>query len=78
MELRMPFRRYSSYFPLDELDAFTAAYEAAWQHFQATRNTTPDQADVLKKNLTQIILASACKGEREVEKLKAIALRALG
>ena len=74
----MPFRRYSSYFPSDELDAFTAAYEAAWQHFQATRNTTPDQADVLKKNLTQILLASACKGEREVEKLKAIALRALG
>ena len=78
VELRMPFRRYSSYFPSDELDAFTAAYEAAWQHFQATRTTTPDQADVLKKNLTQIILASACKGEREVEKLKAIALRALG
>ena len=71
----MPFRRYSPYFPSDELDAFTAAYEAAWQHFRAT---TPDQADVLKKNLTQIILASACKGEREVEKLKAIALRALG
>ena len=65
----MPFRRYSSYFPSDELDAFTAAYEAAWQHFQAARATTPDQADVLKKNLTQIILASACKGEREVEKL---------
>ena len=38
----------------------------------------PSQADVLKKNLTRIILASACKGEREVEKLKAIALRALG
>ena len=47
----MPFRRYSSYFPSDELDAFTAAHEAAWQHFQATRATTPDQADVLKKNL---------------------------
>ena len=74
----MPFRRYSSYFPSDELDAFTAAYEAAWQHFQATPTTAPDQADILKKNLAQIILASACKGERDVEKLKAIALRALG
>ena len=52
--------------------------EAAWQHFQATRTTTPDQADILKKSFTEIILASACKGEREVEKLKAIALRALG
>jgi hypothetical protein len=69
----MPFREFSSYFPTDELDAFTAAYEAAWQHLCAT-GTTHDQAGVLKKNLAQIILASACKGEREVEQLKAIAL----
>ena len=73
----MPFREYSSYFPSNELDAFTAAYEAAWQHLRATGNTH-DQAAVLKKNLAQIILASACKGEREVEQLKDIALRALG
>ena len=73
----MPFRQYSSHFPSNELDAFTAAYEAAWRHL-GTIGTTPDQAAVLKKNLAQIILASACKGEREVEKLKAIALRALG
>ena len=53
-------------------------YQAAWQHFQVTPTTAPHQADILKKNLAQIILASACKGEREVEKLKAIALRALG
>jgi hypothetical protein len=32
-------RRHSSYFPSDELDAFTADY------FQATRTTTTDQAD---------------------------------
>jgi hypothetical protein len=55
----------------------TAAYEAAWQHLRAT-GTTRDQPAVLKKNLAQIILASACKGEREVEALKDIALRALG
>ena len=73
----MPFRQYSSHFPSNELDAFTAAYEAAWRHRRAT-GTTPDQVAVLKKNLAQIILASACKGEREVEQLKAIALRALG
>jgi hypothetical protein len=73
----MPFLEYSSYFPSDELDALTAAYEAAWQHLRAT-GTTHGQAAVLKKNLAQIILASACKGEREVEALKDIALRALG
>jgi hypothetical protein len=73
----MPFREYSSHFPTNELDAFTAAYDEAWKHLRDT-GTTPDQAAVLKRNLAQIILASVCKGEREVEKLKAIALRALG
>ena len=73
----MPFRAYSSYFPTNELDAFTAAYDAAWKHLRDT-GTNPDQAAILKKKLAQIILASACKGEREIEQLKAIALKALG
>lgn len=73
----MPFREYSSYFLPDELNAFTTAYEAAWQQLRAN-GTAPDQAAVLKKNLAQIILASACKGEREIEQLKDIALKALG
>ena len=30
---------------------------------------------VLKKNLAQIILASACNGKRDIEQLKEIALR---
>jgi hypothetical protein len=72
----MPFRNYSSYFASDELDAFIAAYEAAWKHL-CTTVTSHDQAAVLQKKLGQIILASACKGEREVEQLKAIALKAL-
>ena len=73
----MPFREYSSHFPTNQLDAFTAAYDEAWKELR-DRGTTPDQAAVLKKNLAQIILASACKGEREVEQLKAITLKALG
>jgi hypothetical protein len=72
----MPFREFSSYFMSDELNAFTAAYEAAWQHLWAT-SLTPDQAAALKKKLAQIILASACNGEREAERLKDTALRAL-
>jgi hypothetical protein len=32
----------------------------------------------MKRNLVQIILASACTGAREIEELKAIALKALG
>jgi hypothetical protein len=72
----MPFRDYSPYFASDELDALIAAYKAAWEHLCVT-GTTPEQAAVLQKNLSQIILASACKGERKVEQLKAIALKAL-
>ena len=54
----------------------TAAYDAAWQHLQTNRPTlTADQVRVLKKNLAQIILASACTGKRDVERLKEIALR---
>jgi hypothetical protein len=72
----MPFREYSSYFASDELDALIAAYEATWERLSAT-GISPDQAAVLQKKLGQIILASACKGERQVEQLKAIALKAL-
>ena len=35
----------------------------------------PDQVPVLKKNLAQIILASAYNGKREMQQLKEIALR---
>ena len=54
----MPFREYSWYFLPDDLNALTAAYEAAWKKLRAIR-TTPEQNAVLKKNLAQIILASA-------------------
>ena len=39
----MPFRAYSSHFASDELSAFSAAYEAAWQHLRSTV-VTPDHA----------------------------------
>jgi hypothetical protein len=52
------------------------SYDAAWQDLWAKRLTlNADQVPVLKKNLTQIILASACNGRRDVEQLKDIALR---
>jgi hypothetical protein len=72
----MPFEAYSSYFRPEELDALTAAYDAAWLHLRTNRlSLTADQVPVLKKNLAQIILASACNGKRDVEQLKEIALR---
>jgi hypothetical protein len=72
----MRLQHYSSFFRPEEFEAMTAAYDAAWQHLQTSRPTlTTDQVRVLKKNLVQIILASACTGKREVERLTDIALR---
>jgi uncharacterized protein YjbJ (UPF0337 family) len=72
----MPFQEYSPFFEPEELDALTSAYDAAWQHLWVNRLTlTADQVRVLKKNLAQVILASACNGTRDVEQLKEIALR---
>jgi len=72
----MRLRDYSPFFEPEELDAMTAAYDAAWQHLRTNRRTlTAGQVQVLKKNLVQIILASACNGKRDVMRLKEIALR---
>lgn len=72
----MQLRDYSSFFQPEEFEALTAAYDAAWQHLSAQRSTlTADQIPVLKKNLTQIILASGCNGKRDPKQLKEIALR---
>jgi hypothetical protein len=72
----MRLRDYSSFFQPEELDAMTAAYDAAWQHLRTNRpSLTAEQVQVLKENLAQIILASACNGKRDVVQLKEIALR---
>jgi hypothetical protein len=72
----MRLRDYSSFFRPEEFDALTAAYDAAWRELWTKRLTLPpDQVPVLKKNLAQIILASACNGKRDTEQLKEIALR---
>ena len=72
----MRLRDYSSFFQPQEFDALTAAYDAAWQDLWTQRLTlNPDQVPVLKKNLAQIILASACNGKRDMQQLKEIALR---
>ena len=74
----MRLQDFSSFFRPEEFAAMTAAYHAAWQHLRTHRPTlTGNQIRVLKKNLAQIILASACSGKRDVERLKEIALRGL-
>jgi hypothetical protein len=74
----MRLRDYSSFIQPEEFDALTAAYDAAWQDLWTKRLTlSADQVPVLKKNLAQIILASACNGKRDLEQLKEIALRGI-
>jgi hypothetical protein len=73
----MTFRQYAEFFQPHEMDALTAAYDAAWQHMLSNGVPNQAQATALQKKLAQVILASACTGEREVERLKDIALRSL-
>ena len=74
----MRLQDFASFFRREEFDAMTAAYDAAWQHLRSHRPTlTDDQVRSLKKKLAQIILASACNGNRDVVRLKEIALRGI-
>ena len=73
----MIFEKYAAFFAPHELDALTAAYDAAWQQVQTSMPIKDGEASALKNNLAQIILASACTGERDTERLKRIALRAV-
>ena len=72
----MRLRDYSSFFPPEEFDALTAAYDAAWRDLWTRRLTLPpNQVATLKNNLAQMILASACNGNRDADQLKDIAMR---
>ena len=73
----MTFQKYAAFFRPDELEALSSAYNEAWQQVWTTSALNEAQAAVIKNNLAQIILASACTGERDVERLKHIALRAV-
>jgi len=74
----MRLQDYSSYFCPQEFESLTAAYDAAWQDLWTERLTLEaDQVSVLKGKLAQIILASACNGNRDLEQLKETALRGI-
>jgi hypothetical protein len=73
----MTFQKYAAFFQPHELEALSSAYNAAWQQVWTTRALNAAEAAITKNNLAQIILASACTGERDVERLKQIALRAV-
>lgn len=74
----MTFQRFAAFLQPEELVALTEAYEAAWQRIRATRvGMTAEEAAGIQCKLAQIILASSCTGERDGERLREIALRAV-
>jgi hypothetical protein len=74
----MPFQEFASFFAPEQLDAMVAAYDAAWQQLWiAGIIVMPSQAAAFSRKLSQIILACACKGERDPQRLRDVALRAL-
>ena len=73
----MTFQTYAAFFQPDELETLTAAYKAAWQQVWTTNALNEAQAAIIQKNLAQVILASACSGERDKDRLKEIAVRAI-
>jgi hypothetical protein len=72
----MAFQKYAAFFQPHELEALNAAYDAAWEKI-VTNAITPGEALNLKNRLSQVILASACNGERDPKQLEQIAVRAL-
>jgi hypothetical protein len=71
-----PFKTYKRFFTPDELEAMAAAYDAAWQDLWAS-GLAPSEAERVQKQLAQVILAAACAGTRDIERLKETALRAI-
>jgi hypothetical protein len=75
-----PFQEFTPFFGPDELDAMQAAYNAAWvQLLAGAAVITPQtpQRGEMKNKLAQVILAAACTGKRDKERLEDVALRAL-
>ena len=74
----MPFQNYATFFKPEEIKTLTVAYDLAWRRLRsASFVINPEQASEMKRRLAQVILASACAGERDTERLREIALRAV-
>jgi hypothetical protein len=73
----MPFQEFAPFFGPDELEAMQAAYNAAWVQLIAGAAGISPRCGEMKNKLAQVILAAACTGKRDKERLEDVALRAL-
>lgn len=77
----MPFHKYAGHFGPEELATLEAAFDATWQELSAAGIdlSTAEKFASMKQRLAQRILVSATAGGvRDLETLKAQALRSLG
>ena len=73
----MPFQDFAPFFGPDELEAMTAAYNAAWYQLWLAGIAVTAKPYTVRKKLAQVILAAACTGKREQKRLEEIAIKAL-
>ena len=77
----MPFHKYAGHFGPEELATLEAAFDATWQELSAAGIdlSTAEKFASMKQRLAQRILVSATAGGvRDLDTLKAEALRSLG
>jgi predicted GNAT family N-acyltransferase len=73
----MPFQEFTQFFSPADLDAMTAAYYAACLQLIGTAALCFTQGGELRTKLVRVIVAAACKGERNSKRLEEVALKAL-
>jgi len=73
----MPFQDFAAFFGPDELEAMTAAYNAAWYQLCLAGIAVTLHPEAVRKKLAQVILAASCTGKREQKRLETIAIKAL-
>ena len=73
----MPFRNYSPFFLPEELDALTAAFDAAWQHRRVKTACSLCRTGSHRQERSRAdhYYVSASNGKLDAEELKEIALR---
>jgi hypothetical protein len=73
----MPFQEFAPFFGPDELEAMTTAYNSAWYQLWLAGIAVTTHPQAIRKKLAQVILAAACTGKRDQNRLEEIAIRAL-
>ena len=73
----MPFSHVSNSYQPEQLHKLTKAFDLAWPQIVLTYGPATDlQLEQLRQRLANFIVACACRGELEPEKLVQTALRA--